>query len=234
MINDIIIFNAEEAANVALKLEDLREKWLTRGAGFYTFGIATYLDIINSYTPEKNYYERVCCSNALLMQVFGQEFEFLRNILSHHLKASVRYEETIAMPGFHIFENSGVCTTDLPSYHFDLQYRYLRWPFEPVSDEVISFTLAIKLPKLGGGLDVWQVDESEILRLERIGRRVTLEQLARSKPVYRHEYQVGRMVIQLKTLMHRISAISERYPGDQRITWQGHGVKHKNEWILYW
>jgi hypothetical protein len=234
MMIDIQVFTTQECTEIVSRLERLRPKWLTRQRGFATFGVATYLDVMCSNCPDETYYRRLSVWNKLLMQEFGEELERIGTVLSQQLKAPTRYESAVALPGFHIFEDGGLCTMEQPSMHFDLQHRSLRWPFGPISDEVISFTVTIKLPHLGGGLDIWDVMEEDITRLERLGRRITMEQLGQLKPVRRHKYYIGIMALQLKPMMHRISAIQERFPGDQRITLQGHGVREQDSWVLYW
>ena len=234
MVIDVPVFSEKQSLEVARKLENLRSFWLKRGLGFYTFGIATYLDIMCSKKPIDDYYNRISYYNNLISEHFEAELEEVKRIISEYFKISSRFEPKVAFPGFHIFENEGLTLVDLPSQHFDLQHRYLQWPFGPVSDDVISFTLPIKIPKNGAALDFWSFDESDWKRLEKMGRKVDIKKIGQLKPLQRHEYRVGVMTIQLKPILHRIAAISRRFAEDQRITLQGHAVKNNNEWVLYW
>lgn len=234
MMTDIPIFSPDEAAGVAARLLALRDKWLVRNLGFATFGVATYLDVMCSQTPEESYYERVPQWNAFLRDEFGDVLETVRTAVSRYYGMPARFEAAVALPGFHIFENEGVCVHDRPSQHFDLQHRYLRWPFGPVTDEVMSFTLPLKLPRMGGALEVWDVTEADMKRYSAMGRNITMETLGRTKPSVRHGYTPGVAAVQLRPVMHRIAPIKATYDGDQRITMQGHGVRDGDGWVLYW
>ncbi|RZB13788.1 hypothetical protein StrepF001_42190 [Streptomyces sp. F001] len=234
-IVDVDLLDDGEAADIYARLEALRPRWLSRGEGFATLGVATYLDVMASERPEETYYARLPEQNGLIRTHFGDLLEKVAAALSALLGAPTRYEEAVALPGFHVFESAGVSTQSWPNQHFDLQHRSLRWPFPLASeDDLVSFTLAIALPRYGGALEFWNVVEADVARLQRLGRTVTMELLGNTKPVRRHEYRVGRMSVQLAPIMHRIAAVPVRYPGDQRITLQGHGVRDSGGWVLYW
>jgi hypothetical protein len=234
MVIDIQVFSETESSAIAQKLEAIRSLWIARGLGFYTVGVATYLDVMCSDNAEASYYGRLPATNALLRAHFADELDTVSARLAEYFKVPTRWEETVALPGFHVFENPSLTTTERPSQHFDLQHRFLRWPFGAVTDDVISFTLSVKLPRMGGALDVWNFDESDFKRLEKMGRRTDVEHVGRLKPLQRHRYRVGYMAVQLRPILHRISAIPETFEGDQRITLQGHGLRHNGEMVLYW
>jgi len=234
MLLDVPVLSVREAATVAGEVSRLRGRWIQRSEGFATVGVAAYLDIMHSRDPEATYYGRIPACNAMLQSSFGDLLERVREALAATLGRPARFEPSVALPGFHFFEDCGICTTDRPSQHFDLQHRSMRWPFGPVTDEVISFTLALQLPAQGGGLDVWDLVEDDLARLARLGRNPKMDQLGRVKPFKRHPYPPGTMAVQLRPLMHRIAAVPERLPGDRRITLQGHGVRDGDAWVLYW
>jgi hypothetical protein len=110
----------------------------------------------------------------------------------------------------------------------------MRWPKPLVGESAISFTLPVAIPRLGAGLDTWDITESDIDRLHRLGRTTNMELLGSTKPIYRHPYRPGRMAVQLRPIMHRISAVAAVDESDRRITLQGHGVATESGWILYW
>jgi hypothetical protein len=234
MVVDVPVLAQDECEELAARIEALRPQWCHRQDGFATIGVATYLDVICSKTPEESYYRRLATWNAFILREFPDTLERVKMTLAAFLGAQARFESAVALPGFHIFEGRGVATSFAPNAHFDLQHRYLRWPFALTGTDVISFTLAVKLPRLGGALDVWNVQEEDFARLQRMGRRVTMEKLMWIKPRKRHEYAVGRMAVQMRPIMHCISTVPERFPGDQRITFQGHGVRDGATWVLYW
>ena len=234
LVADIPVMGAEESGALAARIAAMRAQWLPRGEGFYTIGVASYLDVMNSDDPEIAYYGRLTASNALIDEHFTDLLETVRRTLAGFLGAPTRFEDAVARPGFHIFEEVGICTSEQPSQHFDLQHRFMRWPFAFASEDVISFTLPLQLPALGGGLDVWAIQEDDLQRLARMGRDPCMAKLGRLKPFSRHRYSPGLMAVQLKPIMHRISPIATFAPGDRRITLQGHGVRDADGWVLYW
>jgi hypothetical protein len=234
MVSDVSVFDDAVCTGIAERIERMRPQWLNRGPGFSTIGVAAYLDVMCSTRPEETYYGRLAASNQFIRGQFSDVLEAVRQALMCALEANARFESSVALPGFHIFEDAGLVTEERPSQHFDLQHRSLRWPFGPVSDEVISFTLALKLPRLGGGLDVWDITEDDLARLHRMGREVSMEQLGRLKPRRVHAYKPGVMAVQRRPIMHRIAAVPQRFASDQRMTLQGHGVRDGDCWVLYW
>jgi hypothetical protein len=233
-IVDQPVLDLADCADVCARLEAIRSEWLVRGTGFATIGVAAYLDIMNSACPEVDYYGRLAMQNRMLRSKFPDVLDRIAEVLRRLLDAPVRFDAAVALPGFHVFEDKGITVESWPSQHFDLQHRAVRWPFDLASEEIVSFTLALRLPRLGGALDFWDLTEGDLERLARLGRYVTMESLGITKPVHRHEYQLGSMAVQLRPVMHRIAAITQRSPGDQRITLQGHGVRDSTGWVLYW
>ncbi|MGW1752398.1 hypothetical protein ACWCRD_43755 [Streptomyces sp. NPDC002092] len=230
---DVDVLDEQGCAEVGGRLEELRAYWLPRGVGCSTFGLATYLDVLASESPEETYFGRLEPHNQLIREHFGDLLGRVAEVLAELLKTPTRYDERVALPGFHVFEGEGIAVSPRPSQHFDLQHRALRWPF-PIApvEQAVSFTLPLALPRRGGALDVWDITEADMLRLERLGQR--FETIDRARPARRHEYQVGRMAVQLTPVLHRIAAIPERHPGDRRITLQGHGIRDADGWVLYW
>ncbi|MFF4551320.1 hypothetical protein [Streptomyces sp. NPDC001435] len=230
---DVDVLDEQRCAELSDRLETLRPYWLNRGVGCATLGLATYLDVPASEELEETYFGRLARHNHLLREHFGDLLDRVAEVLAGLLRMPARYDERVALPGFHVFEGEGIATAPRPSHHFDLQHRALRWPF-PVApvEQAMSFTLPLALPRRGGALDVWEITEAEMLRMERLGW--TIDRIDRTRPARRHEYQVGRMAVQLTPVLHRIAAIPERHPGDRRITLQGHGIRDADGWVLYW
>lgn len=232
-IIDVEVLDEPGCVEVSERLESLRPQWLTRGIGYSTLGLATYLDAVPSEDPQKTYFGRLAQHNRILREHFGGLLARVADELTVLLKTPTRYDERVALPGFHVFEGEGIAVEPRPSQHFDLQHRELPWPF-PIApvEQAMSFTLPIALPRDGGALDVWDITETEMLRLERLGR--TFQSIGTTMPARRHEYRVGRMTVQLTPILHRIAAVPARRPGDQRITLQGHGIRDADGWVLYW
>ncbi|MGW2426200.1 hypothetical protein ACWC0C_44590 [Streptomyces sp. NPDC001709] len=230
---DVEVLDEQRCGEVSDRLEELRPYWLTRGVGCSTLGLATYLDVLASEDPEETYFGRITRHNHLLREHFGDLLDQVADVLAGLLRMPTRYDERVALPGFHVFEGEGIAVAPRPSQHFDLQHRALPWPFPlaPV-EQAMSFTLPLALPRRGGALDVWDITEADMLRLERLGQ--TFEAIDRARPGRRHEYRVGRMAVQLTPILHRIAAVPERHPEDRRITLQGHGIRDADGWVLYW
>lgn len=229
------IFSRQECADVAARIDTLRPHWKRRSPGFATIGVATYLDIMAAgCDPDRDYYGELERQNELLKTEFSEVLERVRSVIESHFCIPCAFEPNVALPGFHIFEETGITIDQQDSQHFDLQYRYMRWPYPIKLGEVVSFTLAIELPQMGGGLDIWDVTEADLARLEALGRRPNMGQLSRTKPLIHHEYRVGAILIQLRPIMHRIAPISSSFPNDRRITFQGHSVTDGQRLLLYW
>jgi hypothetical protein len=233
-ITNLPVLKLDQCAEFVARLDAQRDTWLHRGPGFATFGVAAYLDILCSDAPEQRYYQRRDEWNARLSRTFAELLELVRERLEGLLHAHCRFDGSVALPGFHIFEGQGICTQDWPSMHFDLQYRHMRWPVPIRRDDAISFTLPLTVPELGAALDTWDLTEADMDRMHRLGRQTNMQILAQTKPVYQHTYQPGVMAVQLRPIMHRISAIVKAGVNDRRITLQGHGVSTESGWILYW
>ena len=234
MVIDLPVLNLGECESLVDRLESLRPSWIQRSNGFATFGVAAYLDVMNSVQPDVAYYERRLIWNELISREFGKLLNKVSEALTRHFAVETCFEPAVALPGFHIFENEGICISDWPSQHFDLQHRCLRWPFKVAEEGILSFTLPLKVPSDGAGLDVWNVIEDDFKRYERMGRVINMEILGKTKPHYRHRYTPGVMAVQLRPIMHRISPNRTRLPTDQRITLQGHAVRHADKLVLYW
>ncbi|MEU6194833.1 hypothetical protein [Streptomyces sp. NPDC047061] len=230
---DVDVLDEPGCVDVSRRLESLRPCWLTRGVGYFTLGLATYLDVAVSDHPQETYFGRLARHNRLLRDHFGDLLDRVADVLAVLLDMPTRYDERVALPGFHVFEGEGIADAPRPSHHFDLQHRAMPWPFEIARvEQSISFTLPIALPHRGGALDVWDITEADMLRLERLGG--TSGTIGETTEPRRHAYRVGRMAVQLTPVLHRIAAVPARHPGDQRITLQGHGIRDADGWILYW
>ncbi|MGH1394633.1 MAG: ATP-grasp domain-containing protein [Trichormus sp.] len=220
-------------------IQTLKEHWITRGqepASFFTLGTASYLDFLNLPEFAGDYYTRAKQYNYLLQQHFGWLYELVKTSLEKQLQAPVNYHPDFALPGFHIWEIPAIFTKSTASVHFDLQYQNLNWQEQENIDfqRTISFTLPIKLPHLGGGLNVWDLTYDEYINGRDPNYLGDVEVMKRFRNKTVHPYNVGKIVIHGGHSLHQIAAIAQLYPGDERITLQGHGIYHNGQWLLYW
>lgn len=233
------ILSEKQCAEVYATIQSLKEHWITRGqepASFFTLGTASYLDFLNLPDFAGDYYNRAKQYKPLLQKHFSQIYELVKNSLEEQLQAPVSYHPEFALPGFHIWETPAIFTKSTASVHFDLQYQNLNWQDKENIDfqRTISFTLPIKLPHLGGGLNVWDLTYEEYTDGRDPNYLGDVEVMKRFRNKTVHPYNVGKIVIHGGHSLHQIAAIAQVHPADERITLQGHGVYHNGRWLLYW
>ncbi len=196
---------------------------------FYTLGIASYLDA--GEKGEIYYKIKSRQSNSFLLQHFPVVYDKLAKTLKEVTGKEVQYEEGFALPGFHIFQFSKFFNYPIASSHFDVQYKEMFWKHRNIDyDHPISFTLALKLPQGGGGLNYWNIFYSDVKDLSN-------EELLRLKEeTEQHflKYQIGKIVIHEGLMLHQIAPAKDIQPEDARITLQGHGLVCDNILRVYW
>ena len=135
-----------------------RSSWTRRDhhLPFFTLGAASYLD--GEAGPDR-YLRRAAALNPLLDREFGWLYERLRSALADHLGAPTAFAREAARPGFHIFFAHPAFHRPLGRIHFDLQFENIDWAEADRVDvsRPVSFTLAIRLPATGAGLEVWEI-----------------------------------------------------------------------------
>jgi hypothetical protein len=228
-VQHLALLGAAECADVVRRVHALRRMWVLRQPGFFTLGRAAYMDCGNPPAVER-YLEQAKWLNEVLREEFAPLYEKLIAVLQEALGEPCRLTGQHAIPGFHIWLGQGIphYGFDAGSVHFDLQYINLgmvavgeRWPR---MEEVISFTLPVRLPQAGGGLNVWDVRHPE-----RVGWEVWP-----FKKVSRVAYALGSLTLHTGHEMHQIAPIARVAEGDQRICLQGHGIRKDGGWLLYW
>ena len=221
-----------ECTRVLERVEARREDWIPRSLGlpFYTLGAASYLD---AGRGQSEYYDKAAAFNPLLERDFGWLYRRLQGSIAKHLRAAVAFEDRAARPGFHIFLAHPAFMHPIGRIHFDLQFRDLEWPDEKEFDfsRSVSFTLAIRLPRSGAGLEVWDLDKVTWDAMSPTERK----RFAENVPPRRIPYRTGWMVCHSGMLMHRIApATGYPQPDDMRITLQGHALPSQDGYRLYW
>lgn len=211
------VLQADAAQVWTQRVHDLRRHWTRRNsdAPFFTLGIAAYLDGVDrdpALNNESVYRSKVLRrhNNQLLQRHFGDLLEHCRVAIEQWRQQAVRFDpEHTALPGFHIHLPHPVFGDRVASCHNDLQFRQA-FPTEQFSDaDVMTFTLALSLPK-GAGLSLW-VDEQEQF----------------------HPYHLGEMVLHSGLVTHQAILHPHGEPV-ARIALQGHAVRRDHTWTLYW
>ena len=182
----------------------LRKHWDRRASNmeFYTLGKTVYLD---GNTPA--YYSCQAGVNQILLKHFDFMYDDLREMLATILGEPVFFNHDIALPGFHVFPSDPQFLSTSGSWHVDLPHQTLSLG----ESDTQAYTIAIKLPTGGGGMDM-QINGKE-------------------KYV---PYEEGKMYLHDGTDVHRISCYKEYQPDEFRITLQGHLVRHNGELITFW
>ena len=231
MIYEVNLLTESECSDVSTNTQGLRESWTQRHEHlpFYTLGKASYLDAVRD---KENYYREAQIYNRILQKKFSELYERLSHSLSTTLDDSVAYYDKAALPGFHIFLAHKAFELPMGSIHMDLQYRSLDWPLpEPLdSYSLISFTLAISLPKSGGGLNLWDIHHQEVDKLS----QVEFSNLILTSEKKFCNYRVGTMIIHSGHQVHQIAPVKNIISSDTRITLQGHALFFNNIWNVYW
>lgn len=220
-----------ECQDLRSTLYGLKAHWLRRHPQlpFYTLGAASYIDAAQD--PQV-YYQNAQCHNPLLRDRFHWLYDRVAMVLAERLQAPVVYPEHLALPGFHIYLSCKVFEQPIASIHCDSQYQLLHWPHPEATDVThpLSFTLAISLPRFGGGLHLWDLTYDDILGLN----QAEFQQLVRSRPPVLHPYQQGHLVLHSGHQLHQAAPAHNIQPDDDRITLQGHSLFSQGQWQLYW
>lgn len=231
MIQELELLSLSE---VRLALEGVRSLeffWVQRHLPlpYYTLGAASYLDAIED---SENYHRIAEVINPVLIHKFNWLYESVRRSIQEFLGEPVQYSERFARPGFHVLKAHAWFTLPFATIHADEHFKLLDWSGfkNPDFSRPFSFTLPLKLPFYGGGLDLWGIEFNEIRGYSRDERRTVLEQL----PAEYLPYRAGCLVIVPGLPMHRMASFSNIQPDDERITLQGHGLWTGKEWVLYW
>ena len=234
MITSLQLFTPEECARLHDSIHGLAEHWIRRvhpESAFFTLGAASYLDEPGEYPAVA---ER---QNPILRDQFAWLYDRLVDFLSRRLRAPVGFAEGLGMPGFHIWKTAAIFVTPVASVHFDLQYLRT-WPEDAPDVDFtrpFSFTLPIRLPARGGGLNFWEVTYDRYSEFRRrVGGRMEPADITILMPRLRHPYTIGAISMHSGYMLHQIGEIDRVTPGDERITLQGHALLCRGEWKLYW
>jgi len=230
-INRLQLLNAEECTQACRQIDELEPHWLQRlpGLPYYTLGAASYLDAARD---PGLYSQRVAQYNPLLATELGWLHDRVRLALAAHTGVHFVQAPEAARPGFHIFGFHQQFRQPMASIHFDRQHEDVPWQNRHELDpsELLSFTLPIRLPRSGAGLNTWNIHWRDRRRDGIIGP----EQLAQSRPATYVPYREGVLMVHSGNLLHQIASVPQMQPGDRRITLQGHALKRNGIFQMYW
>lgn len=205
------ILSKKQTKKFAKKVKNDSDLWKCKNILMNTLGTASYIEGKQGYKFYKKEYIK---SNKLLKNHYKELLDIVLNYFKKRCpESNVKYR--FALPGFHIFNCNQIFSIPVTSKHIDLQYKQLHFD-EHVDldfDNTLSFTLALELPKSGGGLYVFEKDKKDKI-----------------------EYSTGYIVCHNGKTFHMIAPSSYSGPNQFRISLQGHGVYDKlsNTWWIYW
>jgi hypothetical protein len=228
MITELEVLTQAECASIRDTIHALKMHWIRRNpiVPFHTLAIASYLDAVDG-TP---YVQKAQFYNLILSENFQWLYRRLTEVLESFLGAPVVYHDRFALPGFHILGYHETCKREGASIHCDLQYTLLDWEDEIAIEQPTSFTLSIVLPPSGGGLWTWDLYRNETKDLP----PAEFTKLINTRNKTYNPYKIGNMVVHSGHQIHQIAAMPQMQEGDERITFQGHGIPLKGVWQLYW
>lgn len=202
----IKLIHPTKAASVAGRVKRLKPYWIPRG-GFYTIGASTYLDDPAVYPALAQY------TNLATAQFWGVLYDKILTALPvGYCPTRGVHKEGTALIGAHIFtpETNGVQGNP----HIDEPYERIDWGQK--YSNPFSFTLALEMPKAGGGMDYWP--DATDADIEWYNERGEL-------PPHEHlRYEAGFLYVHDGLTPHRIANCGDMEEGEHRITLQGHGV----------
>ncbi len=235
----IEILTSGQCEEICSTVHRLRSFWtqVNESTLFFTLGVASYIEFCRPGDAAARYRDRARQSNPLLREYFAGMMEYLRGTLERHLGEPVAFVEEFGRPGFHIWLTEAIPTHPTASVHFDLQYLSLGWPSDGEAvdyERPVSFTLPLRLPAEGGGVNVWNLNYREVEEMSARGVPVQLEELRETREQEHYAYQLGSLVLHSGHLLHQIAPVPDVNPGDERITLQGHAMRCGGRWLLYW
>ena len=189
---------------IADKVFRLQKYWVSRSDEFpfYTLGRNSYLD---GRTPE--YKQESKALNPILRQEFGDTYDIIIDHLSDQFKEPVKLNNNLAHPSFHIFISSPFLLTHAGLWHKD--YPHITLDLGNI--DPYAFTIAIKLPSGGAGMDYIEDGQQKHLSYT-------------EKEIIGHD----------GSMLHRIAGLKEYIPDEYRITMQGHLIRINGILTMFW
>lgn len=195
-----------------------REAWTSPGSSMATIGEPFYRN-----RDRQDHYTRCARSeNSDLYRHFRVAHEAVAVFFEQRYGAPVVFAEELAVPGFHIFSYLRAGDYAGGSWHFDSLHQQVPF-FANHHDEVeavVNFTLPVQVPNGGTGMDVCEDEPGA----PSPGAGATI-----STP-----YVPGVLVFTERDYWHRIGGSTCLTDGERRVTCQGHGVRFRGRWILFW
>ncbi len=178
------------------KVLSAKDKWISRSKDypFYTLGRGAYLD-----GKTKEYYKNLSVENEIMVHTFADLYTEIGIVLNSVFAEDIYLTTELRVPGFHIFPSDKKFLAISGKWHQD--HPHVTLGLDNIDS--YAFTLVIKLPKSGGGMDYFD-DFHQAQHLA---------------------YNEKDLVIHNGQTIHRIAGMKEYVPNEYRITLQGHIVR---------
>lgn len=218
------LFTPAEVAAVSAAVHDVpaalrRKCWDTSDVG----SMATIGEPLYRNRERLDYYaERARAENRPQYRHFRVAHERVATFFEHRYGLPVVYAEDLAVPGFHVFTFTRPGVYEGGGWHVDGLHDQVPY-FAAHRHEVrgvVNFTVPFEVPDGGSGMDL----EDDVPGSGRSGGGE-----AATVP-----YQPGVIVFTESEYWHRIAASHCHAPAQRRVTLQGHGVRFRDRWVLFW
>ena len=222
------------------RILDLRPRWLshwdpprcTLGASAYDMNKGNEAIIV--YIQHRNTY------NKLLRETFGDLYRRLLDCLEACYDRECMLAEHLGHPSVHILEGDSIPgRVTEPHRHCDAYFHNAFFASKLGVDGAclpdlpqFSFTLPLRLPSGGGGMNIWDLSLADYARYEAEGRDVS--EIADSRGKRAIPYGEGVLITHGGLYLHEIMPVDVIRDGDIRITMQGHGVLINDVYRLFW
>ncbi len=216
------IFDTAETATVVAQVRDTpsalcHPAWETARSSMLTIGEPLYRN-----RHRLDYYtQRAQADNRLLYRRFRLAHDRVAGFFEHRYGEPVAYAEELAVPGFHVFDFADAADYGPGGWHVDALHAQTPLLADRSADisGVVNFTVPFAVPTGGTGMDLQDDLPGSAQRGGAAGFA---------------SYRPGLMVFTEADYWHRIGSSRTVLPGERRVTLQGHGVRLRGRWILFW
>ena len=231
MIETAEFLTPDECRQIATSVDHMRAFWeKTSPYGrSYVLGAASYIHAIGGAGAA--YHDRARRLGPIMREQLAWMYERLTASLAKALRAPVALADGLAPPGFHLFIWEPAISQLRCSVHCDLQFEahdFTRYG-PPDLAQPLSFTVAIRIPAAGAGMNIWDVRQGD----PRAARGANGVRELESLPPRHVAYRLGELTMHSGLRFHQIGQMVMT-PGESRVTLQGHAIRCGDTWQAYW
>jgi hypothetical protein len=218
------LFDTDEVARLAAAVRAVPAGLRRQASDAATDGrMATIGEPLYRNRDRFDYYTaRAQAENRLLYRHFRLAHDRVAEFFERRYGVPVVFAEDLAVPGFHEFSFGAAGNYGAGGWHYDMLHAQVPYLARHAGEieGVVNFTVPIETPSGGTGMDL--EDDSSDSPGPGGGIRV------------RAPYLPGVMVFNEAEYWHRIGASLCLGDGERRVTLQGHGIRFRGRWLLFW